>query len=391
MELIQQQVPDIGANIQRGYEFGQNARMNNLKMLAAEQEINQKNQLQSLYKLAATGNPQAAQQLSMVAPQAYEGLQKYQNYKIQRGGQLANSVLAVPEPIRPQRYQEMISEIEKEFGQKPNVPSEYSPEAANYLKSIVAQSRSVEDVAKEQYEAPKFQAELANIKARTGSEYLQQNKTRLETQKLDEEINTLKSERENMEKLGISSPTAYKSYQTNIGQNLADRNKPLSQETAKTLGLAQGGIDILGQIKNDIFDPKTGAFQKAKFGKSAAGAILPNVMASEDAQAFATRRENLSDLIGRMRSGGAINKDEETRFLKLIPRFGDKEETVKYKISQLDKEFSSIQSSIDPYNVRGGNYKQSQAPQMTAPEGTLAKGPDGRIYTKKGGSWIPNM
>jgi hypothetical protein len=114
-------------------------------------------------------------------------------------------------------------------------------------------------------------------------------------------------------------------------------------------------------------------------------------MASEDAQAFATRRENLSDLIGRMRSGGAINKDEETRFLKLIPRFGDKEETVKYKISQLDKEFSSIQSSIDPYNVRGGNYKQSQAPQMTAPEGTLAKGPDGRIYTKKGGSWIPNM
>jgi hypothetical protein len=197
MELIQQQVPDIGANIQRGYEFGQNARINNLKMLAAEQEINQKNQLQSLYKLAATGNPQAAQQLSMVAPQAYEGLQKYQNNKVTTLAQLSGSVLAAPEAFRQQRQTEVIAEYEKMFGEKPPIPQDWSRGengAEGYLKSIITRAREVEDVAKEQYEAPKFQAELANIKARTGSEYLQQNKTRLETQKLGEEVNTMKSE-----------------------------------------------------------------------------------------------------------------------------------------------------------------------------------------------------
>lgn len=364
-ELIQQQPVNLAGSIQSGFQIGQQARENNLQMLAQQQTIDQKNQLQSLYKLAATGNPQATRQLAMVSPQAYEGLQKYQTYKIQRGGQLANSVLAVPEPIRPQKYQEMISEIEKEFGEKPQVPSEYSPEAAEYLKSIVAQSRQVEDVAKEQYEAPKFEAELDKLKEQTKTERFQQRnyaaniaKTGLETQKLGEEINTLKSERQNMEKLGISSPTAYKSYQTNMGQNLADKTKPLSQETAKTLGLAQGGLDILGQIRGDFFDPKTGSFDKSKFGKTAAGAMLPNVLAGKDAQAFATRRENLSDLVGRMRSGGAINKDEETRFLKLIPRFGDAGTTVKYKLGQLEKEFSSIKSSIDPNNVR--SFGQSQ-------------------------------
>jgi len=345
MDYPQQQAPNLAGAIQGGFQLGQEAKMNNLKMLAARQEMEQKNQLQSLYKVAAAGNPQAIQQLSMVAPQAYEGLQKYQTYKVQRGGQLANSVLAVPEPLRPQRYKEMISEIEQEFGEKPNVPSEYSPEAANYLKSIIAQARQVEDVAKQEYEAPKFQAELANIKARTGSEYLSQQKTR-------EEIKNLEAERKGMQESGITSPTAYKAYQTNLGQNLADKTKPLSQEAAKTLSLAQGGSDILGQMKSSFFDPKTDAFNKAGFGKTAAGASLPNIMASESAQKFATQKENLSDLVGRMRSGGAINKEEETRFLKLIPRFGDSESTVRYKLEQLNKEFSSIKSSIDPKNTR---------------------------------------
>jgi len=142
-------------------------------------------------------------------------------------------------------------------------------------------------------------------------------------------------------------------------------------------------------MRSSFFDPETDAFKKAAFGKTSAGSLLPNVMASADSQKFATQKENLSDLVGRMRSGGAINKEEEARFLKLIPRFGDGEPTIRYKLNQLNKEFSSVQSSIDPGNKR--QFGQSQTPQMTAPEGTLAKGPDGKIYTKKGGSWIPNM
>lgn len=171
MDYPQQQTPNLVGAIQGGYELAQNSKMNNLKMLAAQQEMDQKNQLQSLYKLASTGNPQAAQQLSMVAPQAYEGLQKYQTYKTQKGGQLANSVLVAPEPLRPELYQKAIEAYKSEFGVSPNIPSEYSPEAAVHLKSIVAQARQVEDVAKEQqveYSSQETSGGLMNFNKKTG-------------------------------------------------------------------------------------------------------------------------------------------------------------------------------------------------------------------------------
>lgn len=171
MDYPQQQTPNLVGAIQGGYELAQNSKMNNLKMLAAQQEVDQKNQLQSLYKLASTGNPQAVQQLSMVAPQAYEGLQKYQNYKVQKGGQLANSILVAPEPVRPELYQKAIEAYKSEFGVSPNIPSEYSPEAAVHLKSIVAQARQVEDVAKEQqveYSSQETSGGLMNFNKKTG-------------------------------------------------------------------------------------------------------------------------------------------------------------------------------------------------------------------------------
>lgn len=368
MDYPQQQIPNLAGAIQGGFQIVQQAKANNLQMLAAQQELEQKNELRSLYKLAGTGDPQATQQLAIVAPDAFKGLKDYQTYKVQRGAQLANGIRYTELPNRPQAWKNAIVQYKNEFGVNPFISDEWSPEAEKYLDTIIAQARQVEDVAKEQYEAPKFQAELARTKAQTMTEgYQQRNyaanigKTNLESQKLGEEIGTLKAERQNMEKLGISSPTAYKSYQTNMGQNLADRTKPLSQETAKTLGLAQDGIDILGQMKTSFFDSKTDTFNKSGFGKTAAGSLLPNVIAGEEAQKFATQKENLSDLVGRMRSGGSINKQEETRFLKLIPRFGDSESTVRYKLQQLDKEFSSVKSSIDPNNVRSFGQSQSSS------------------------------
>ena len=174
MEYPMQQAPNLAGAIQGGFQMGQEAKMNNLKALALERENTQKNELQSLYKMAATGNSQAVQQLSMVAPQAYEGLQKYQTYKIQRGGQLANSVLDAPEPVRPELYQKAIETFKSEFGVSPNIPSEYSPEAAAHLKAIVAQARQVEDVAKErqvEYSPQETSSGLMNFNKKTG-EYI---------------------------------------------------------------------------------------------------------------------------------------------------------------------------------------------------------------------------
>lgn len=239
MDYPQQQTPNLVGAIQGGYELAQNSKMNNLKMLAAQQEMDQKNQLQSLYKLASTGNPQAVQQLSMVAPQAYEGLQKYQNYKVQKGGQLANSILVAPEPVRPELYQKAIEAYKSEFGVSPNIPSEYSPEAAVHLKSIVAQARQVEDVAKEQYEAPKFQAELAKTKAQIVTEGYQQknyaaniNKTRLETQKLGEEISGMKAERDVAAQSGLTL-TGFKAQQQEFGKARGEKIALLNSANSK--------------------------------------------------------------------------------------------------------------------------------------------------------------
>tara|TARA_R110001632_G_scaffold41747_3_gene105370 strand:+ start:2996 stop:4249 length:1254 start_codon:yes stop_codon:yes gene_type:complete len=160
--LIQQQTPNISGAIQSGFGMAQTARMNNLKALASnqdmeikQQEQNQKLELNTLYKLAEAGDPQATKRLSMVAPKAFEGLQKYKNYKIQRGAQLANSILEVPEPIRAKRYQEVIKEYTEEFREAPNIPGEYSPQSKEYLKSVITQAREVESVAKEEFQRTK--------------------------------------------------------------------------------------------------------------------------------------------------------------------------------------------------------------------------------------------
>ena len=238
MEYPTQQTPNFAGAVQSGFQIGQEAKMNNLKMLAANHEIEQKNQLNVLRRLAPY-DAKAAEQLAIFDPDGYKSMQDYKSYKIQRGGQLANSVLAAPEPIRAQRYQEMISEVEKEFGQKPNIPSEYSPEAADYLKSIVAQSRQVEDVAKEQYEAPKFQAELAKTKAQTATEAYQQrnysaniDKTRLESEKLGEEIGTLRAEREMAARSGLT-PTGFKAQQQEFGKARGEKTALLNSANSK--------------------------------------------------------------------------------------------------------------------------------------------------------------
>jgi len=160
--LIQQQRPNLLGAVQSGFTMAETSRMNNLKSLATEQEMaikqqeqGQKLELNTLYKLAEAGDPQATERLSMVAPKAFEGLVNYKNYRIKRGAQLANSVIEAPEPVRSKLYQDVIKSFTKEFGEAPNVPGEYSPEALTYLKSIVTRARDVESVAKEEFERTK--------------------------------------------------------------------------------------------------------------------------------------------------------------------------------------------------------------------------------------------
>lgn len=74
---------------------------------------------------------------------------------------------------------------------------------------------------------------------------------------------------------------------------------------------------------------------------------------------------SLVDMIGRMRSGGAINVDEEKRFRQLLPNFMDNPQSTEYKMAQLEQEFSNLLGqSPTGMNVlsgmSGGQGQQSQ-------------------------------
>ena len=175
-----------------------------------------------------------------------------------------------------------------------------------------------------------------------------QGKT-LGLQKTKAEIGKLNKETANVGNTQDKPPAGYKFNPDGslkaITGGPADKATP---EAAKTLGLASEGLGVVKEIRGQFFDPKTGAFDKSKFGKTAAGAKLPNFAASSEAQLFATRSANLADVVGRMRSGGAIGKEEEVTYKGFIPKWGDSEATVKYKIDQLEKGLGNIEQSIKP-------------------------------------------
>lgn len=50
---------------------------------------------------------------------------------------------------------------------------------------------------------------------------------------------------------------------------------------------------------------------------------------------YEAARQNVADVIGRLRSGGAINTDEERRFLSLLPQPGDSPQSANQKLSRV--------------------------------------------------------
>lgn len=63
-------------------------------------------------------------------------------------------------------------------------------------------------------------------------------------------------------------------------------------------------------------------------------------------------RTNVSEAIGRLASGGAISKDEEARFLRMIPAYADDEPTARRKLQQLRE---SMETKLVAYGFKTGD------------------------------------
>lgn len=95
--------------------------------------------------------------------------------------------------------------------------------------------------------------------------------------------------------------------------------KPLSAESQKLQNIVNSGNQALDTIEQYVKDH-------------------PNAIGSlniAERQIYDAARTNLTDAIGRLRSGGAISEDEGKRFLSMLPSPTDFDQSALYKISQL--------------------------------------------------------
>lgn len=127
-------------------------------------------------------------------------------------------------------------------------------------------------------------------------------------------------------------PSDAESVMASLGMSLKDNAKAPSAETLKLQSNVQTGLSALSQIQ-DIVSKDSGVLWQGG---------LPNVIQSGNSQQYQAAVNQLSDIIGRLRSGGAINADEEARFKQYVPVFGDSQDTINKKIAYLAEQLQYI-------------------------------------------------
>lgn len=109
-----------------------------------------------------------------------------------------------------------------------------------------------------------------------------------------------------------------------------EADKPLSAEAAKTLEIADGGLRNVDSLLKKV--------------NSGSSFILPQVFDRE----LAFIKKDLSDRVGRLRSGGAMSKDEESNFLELLPGAFDSKKVKLEKLRNLQTMFDGIKTRMSP-------------------------------------------
>lgn len=132
--------------------------------------------------------------------------------------------------------------------------------------------------------------------------------------------------------------------------------KTLSAEAIKLQENAKSGLDSLATIRGDIGDGKRQVVEDRTYKAAEA---------------------NLSDVIGRLRSGGAITGDEEKRFKSLLPSILDSHQTATNKLNTLENLLTGVLQSNSSSSSGGGDdidqFLDSFSSAGRALNGTSAK------------------
>jgi hypothetical protein len=162
MELIQQQVPDYIGNILKGYQFGQQAKANQLQLLAAEQEIDinkqkfAQAQAENIWaNKAAMGDREALRMLTVYNPTRGEGARKQLDYDDVQGARVLDAFDTLPQYARNQkRWEQMHEEYKSATGRElplpANFPSERNDPAIAEFNALKTRLKGREQELKEQ-------------------------------------------------------------------------------------------------------------------------------------------------------------------------------------------------------------------------------------------------
>ena len=117
--------------------------------------------------------------------------------------------------------------------------------------------------------------------------------------------------------------------------------EPLSAEASRLKGTIESGLASIESLDN-ILNP-----DKEKPGLEGRGRLTTRALSfGLGARELGTEITNLSDVIGRLRSGAAINKDEEKRFLKMLPGPLDPDDVIETKLDRLRTELNAVATGI---------------------------------------------
>jgi hypothetical protein len=399
-ELIQQQAPDLAGNIFKGYQFGQQAKTNQLQLLAAQQEfdINKAKFAQTqaeniLSETASTGDQNALQRLAGLNPARAEGIRKQQDYNDVQGARILDSYSSMPQyAFSQKKWEQMHNEYFEATGKELPLPSDKSPEAILEFKRLSSRLKGREQDLKEQYQSAQIRTEglqqsKYGVDIQKGRQDLQ--KGALDIMKSRGELLSAEEERTAARGQGLTLG-AFKKQQEEVGKVKGEKTALLQSASSKLPQLLEtvNKLSKLGQTATYTavgvgYDtaarelglpvPK-GAIARREYVATVDNEILPLLRDTFGAQFTQKEGESLKETLG---DTGASPQEKEAVLRSFI-------ET---KINSLNSNAREL--GIEPLNptiVSKGKY--SVVNGKIIEEGRTATNPQtGQRVVFRGGQW----
>jgi hypothetical protein len=275
-------------------------------------------------------DPQRAIQLQQI--EQFQSQKQKQD--LTRGSQLAKTILEADPEQRPEVYRASL-EVAKKYGiDVGELPEFYSPEADKYLQNVIRVSEGM--------------AGDPRMFGKVPEGYVVDPKT--------EEARRLKGlpteEKERKIIKDVQGRQRYADTKELVFPSVKDKPKEYSGADAKTLGITKSGMEDIVSMRNLIEEVGGGITTGTAMGELPFVGGIAGKFSKPKEKQLRTLRSDLSDKIGRLRSGGAINKDEEYRFKNLLPTLRDDAETIKFKLDKIEREFKTVQSGITGEKIK---------------------------------------